>query len=103
MSTALIAHVLSAMDRMTRANPRVCERAMNFTRSFMGVVSFHGMPQHAGDLLPMSPGAGLICYLCRRSGPEKTLDNFWVTREEMARVERKHLIGGFTFIQARSS
>jgi hypothetical protein len=55
MSTSLIAHVLSAMDRMTRANPRVCGRAMNFTRSFMGVVSFHGMPQHAGDLLPMSP------------------------------------------------
>jgi hypothetical protein len=47
--------------------------------------------------------AGLICYLCRRSEPEKTLGNFWVTREEMARVERKHLIGGFTFIQARSS
>jgi hypothetical protein len=41
--------------------------AMNFTRSFMGAVSFHGIHQHAGVLLPMLP----VCFATYPAGPHR--------------------------------
>src|SRR5438094_10014063 len=81
---------MPARSHKTMKGSSFCRyRAMNFTRSFMGEVSFHGMPQHAG-----------VCYPCPRSdlspmSPVRTqisLDTFLVI--VVVRQERRVLLGG---------